>query len=93
MATILEKNTRRFRVQFSMSRALYGDYQQCLHLAEELKVTIDFSRDFERWFSVQLEQANRELRRLKGEQEEVKSPGQLATVKPGEEAAHGDDQK
>lgn len=93
MATIVEKNTRRFRVQFSMSRSLFDNYQQCLLLAEELKVTIDFSRDFEKWFSVQLEQANRELRSLRGQQEEVHSPSQIPTGEPGKEAAHGDDQE
>lgn len=95
MATIVVKNPRRFRMQFSMSRALYNEYQQCLRLADELKVNIDFSRDFERWLSGQLEQANRELKKMKGQQNEEGS-GQCtpkkclkqADAQPNEVKAH-----
>ncbi|HMN14518.1 MAG TPA: hypothetical protein PKD55_19550 [Bellilinea sp.] len=94
MATIIEKNPRRFRVQFSMSRSLYNEYQQCLHLAEEMKVAVDFGRDFEKWFSVQLEQANRELSKLKAQQHEsVQSSLQMPAEGPRKGAAHGDDRE
>lgn len=69
MASIVEKNPRRFRVQFSMSRSLHSDYWQCMQLAEELKVSIDFTKDFERWFSAQLEQVTRELGKMKRQHE------------------------
>jgi len=68
MATISEKNTRRYRVQFSMSRALYQAYEANMDLANRLKVTIDFTRDFEKWFAVQLDQVARELQQLESEQ-------------------------
>jgi hypothetical protein len=68
MAVISEKNTRRYRVQFTMSRTLHQAYEASLERASSLNVVIDFSRDFEKWFSNQLEQVARELQQLEDEQ-------------------------
>lgn len=61
MATILEKNSRRYRMQFSMRRELYEQYQTLLSRANEVGVVIDFSSDFETWFAGQLDQVRHEL--------------------------------
>lgn len=67
MATIVEKNTRRYRVQFTMSRPLHQSYEGALERARKLGLVIDFSRDFEKWFANQLEQVSRELQQLEDE--------------------------
>lgn len=64
MATITEKNNRRYRVQFTAPRALHLKYEQCMALAEKLGVMADFSRDFEKWFSAQIDQLSRDLAEL-----------------------------
>lgn len=64
MASITQKNNRRYRVQFTMRRELYETYQALLERASELRVVIDFSHDFEEWFSNQLEQVSHELGKL-----------------------------
>lgn len=62
MATIIEKNVRRNRVQFTMSNALRKQYELCQERAKRLLVMLDFSKDFERWFAGQLEQADSQLK-------------------------------
>jgi len=64
MATIVERSNKRNRVQFTVTCLLHNEYQRCLELAEKLTVSIDFSRDFERWFGGQLDQVSRELVRI-----------------------------
>lgn len=64
MATILEKNTRRYRMQFSMRRELYEQYQTLLSRASEIGVVIDLSSDFDSWFAGQLDQVRQELQAL-----------------------------
>jgi len=64
MASITEKNTRRYRVQFTMSRSLFQLYEANMARAANLHLIIDFSRDFEKWFSGQMEQVTRELQQL-----------------------------
>lgn len=72
MAIIVEKCKRRYRVQFSISRKQHESHQQCLQKAEQLGLTIDFSRDFERWFSSQLDQLIRDLNQREDELQGVK---------------------
>lgn len=64
MATILEKNTRRYRMQFSMRRELYEQYQTLLSRASEIGVVIDFTSDFDTWFAGQLDQVRQQLQTL-----------------------------
>lgn len=61
MAIITEKNNKRYRVQFTAPRALHQKYEQCMAMAEKLGVLLDFSRDFEKWFSAQIDQVSRDL--------------------------------
>lgn len=77
MATIIQKNKRRNRVQFSMSEQLFESHQQNLEVAKDLGATIDYSRDFERWFAGQLEQVTKELERLKTGKPEVSAHKQV----------------
>lgn len=84
MATISEKNTRRYRVQFTITRTLHQAYESNLNRAKNLHVVIDFTRDFEKWFSNQLEQVSRELQQLDADQsmlEAVEPATQKATCK------------
>ena len=67
MAIILEKQTRRNRVQFTMPRQLFEVHQRNLELAKKLGAIIDFNKDFERWFGAQIEQVSKELGRLNDE--------------------------
>lgn len=64
MATITQKKTNRYRIQFSMSKRLYEDHQENLKLAASMSVIIDFNRDFEKWFNCQVEQTAKLLRQL-----------------------------
>lgn len=48
MAKILDKHTRRYRIQFSLSPELFNENKRINALADELAVVIDYSRDFER---------------------------------------------
>lgn len=64
MATISEKNTRRYRIQFTMHRELYEHYQTLQNRASELGVIIDFVSDFETWFAGQLDQVRHKLHDL-----------------------------
>jgi hypothetical protein len=59
-----QSKSNRPRVQFSMSRELFTTYQQIQSLAEEHRITIDFRRDFEEWFSNQLNQIMQQLATL-----------------------------
>jgi hypothetical protein len=62
MATITQKNNRRYRIQFTMRSELYAHYQTVLSKASELGVVIDFSSDFEVWFAGQLDQIRHKLK-------------------------------
>ncbi len=59
-----QSKSNRPRVQFSMNRKLFTTYQQLQTLAEEHRITIDFRRDFEEWFSNQLNQIMQQLAAL-----------------------------
>ena len=69
MARITEKNSRRFRVQFTMHRELYELYEASQIRAASQCLIIDFNQDFEDWFGQQLQQVQKELDRL-----EVRQP-------------------
>ena len=83
MAIIVRKNARRNRVQFTMSDALYGNYQECLKLAEQQKACIDFSKDFDRWFTQQLDQVKKELTKPSVSTVEKKKTVKVAAVDNG----------
>lgn len=78
MATLTEKVSRRYRVQFTISKQLHCTYTEYLKIADELKLTIDFGRDFDRWFAGQLEQVRRQLFDLTKEQ----TPGHVPVDSP-----------
>lgn len=86
MAVITEKNNKRYRVQFTAPRALHQKYEQCMALAEKLGVMLDFSRDFERWFSAQMDQLSRDLMELQEkrlrEKEEAQPRGKGPSTHP-----------
>jgi|GEM_PF-1310747 len=84
MATIEEKNPRRFRVQFTMTRALHESYESSQERASRLNVVIDFSRDFQKWFAGQLEQVSRELQQLEEEQAKAVKPQPVTTAPVGQ---------
>lgn len=67
MATIIQKNSRRHRIQLSMSSQLYNNYEANLQRAKKLQVSLDFTKDFERWFASQMEQVNKELQMLEAQ--------------------------
>lgn len=67
MARIRQKEARRYRVQFTMSKQLWDKYQRNLKLAEELRAEIDFAQDFETWFARQNEQVEHDLSRLRSD--------------------------
>jgi hypothetical protein len=69
MAHVHLKNERRYRVQISLSKEMWGVYQHNLLLARRLKAEIDFSRDFEPWFSRQDQMVKTELERILAEVE------------------------
>ncbi len=61
MAKITNKSTRRYRMQFTMSRESFELYQALLCRASELGLVVDFATDFESWFAGQLDQVRHEL--------------------------------
>lgn len=75
MASITQKNNRRYRLQFTMRREMYETYQTLLERASELRVVIDFAHDFEDWFSYQLEQVSHELGKLDAHSQRSSRPG------------------
>ena len=70
MAHLTQKDSRRFRIQFTLPHPLYELYQQTLERAKKHCASINFGPEFAEWFGNQLEQINRELaaleKRLKG---------------------------
>jgi len=68
MALITAKNSRRYRVQFTMRRELHETYEAYLTRAAALHLLIDFGNDFEEWFENQLHQVEQELDRLESRQ-------------------------
>lgn len=87
MATLIQKNNRRHRIQLSMSGKLYNQYEANLLRAKQLQVTLDFTKDFERWFASQMEQVNKELRMLES-QSGLETADKL---RKSEELSYGDD--
>lgn len=87
MATLIQKNNRRHRIQLSMSGKLYNQYEANLQRAKQLQVTLDFTKDFERWFASQMEQVNKELRMLES-QSGLETADKL---RKSEELSYGDD--
>jgi multidrug efflux pump subunit AcrA (membrane-fusion protein) len=86
MAIITEKNTRRYRVQFTLSRALYQSYEASLEHARKLGVVIDFMRDFSKFFAAQLEQVTKELQQLETEQSQSEKTQRIVQT-PGKSKA------
>lgn len=72
MASITTKNTRRYRIQFTMRRELYESYETQLKRAQQLQLLIDFARDFEEWFENQIRQVEQEMNKLEAAQAEDK---------------------
>ena len=64
MANIEKKTGRRYRVQFTVTQTLHLTYQNCLRQADNLGLSIDFTKDFQRWFSGQVEQVAKDLDKL-----------------------------
>jgi hypothetical protein len=69
MAKVSIKHKRRYRVQISITKALWEQYSRNLELAKQVGAEIDFSKDFEPWFCKQNEQANQMLLKLHEEQQ------------------------
>jgi hypothetical protein len=64
MVYIAQKNNRRYRLQFTISRRLYERYEWYLSYAKTNQLVIDFSHDFEDWLRDQLNQVGQELNSL-----------------------------
>jgi DNA phosphorothioation-dependent restriction protein DptG len=69
MSRIIEKKSRRYRTQFSMSKPLWEKFQEVNSLAAESNKTIHLTEDFEKWFSKLIEQLRDELAKEKAKQE------------------------
>lgn len=65
MSRIAERPSRRYRVQFSMTRETWARYMDAENLARELGVVIDYRTDFERWFIKLLDTIVKELQAKK----------------------------
>lgn len=61
MALIIEKSSRRNRIQFSVGDEMYKKYLANQDRAKSLRVILDFTRDFEKWLENQLEQTTSKL--------------------------------
>jgi hypothetical protein len=59
-----------------MPRQLFEAHQRNLELAKCIGAIVDFNRDFERWFSVQVDQVAKELERMKKEADQTSVPAQ-----------------
>jgi hypothetical protein len=68
MARISQKNSRRYRIQFTMRRELFEIYQKNLAQARKLGVVINFGQDFEEWFENQLLQIDQKFEELEAQQ-------------------------
>lgn len=64
MATIVEKSSRRNRIQFSVGDELYLKYEANQDRAKRLRAILDYSKDFEKWLATQVEHASSELSKL-----------------------------
>ena len=78
MAKIHVKNPRRYRVQISISKALWGRYKGNLELAKSLGAEIDYAKEFETWFAKQNEQVTAALQLLQTQQQ-----SEAASLKSG----------
>ena len=91
MAHITQKNSRRYRVQFTMRRELHEMYEAHLARAEKLQLVIDFGLDFEDWFANQLDQIGQELERLEAK-EAALNPAPVIDQPPERSFESGNDQ-
>lgn len=91
MAHITPKNSRRYRVQFTMRRELHEMYEFHLVRAGKLQLVIDFGPDFETWFVNQLHQIGQELDRLETK-EAALNPIPSIDQSPGRSPEPGKDQ-
>ena len=91
MARITQKNSRRYRVQFTMRRELHDKYEANLARAEKLQLVIDFGNDFEDWFANQLDQIGQELQRLEAK-EATLNPALVIDHTPDRSPKPGKDQ-
>ena len=91
MAHITQKNSRRYRVQFTMRRELHEKYEAHLARAEKLQLVIDFGHDFEGWFANQLNQIGQELERLEAKEAALNSAPAIDQT-PGRSFESGNDQ-
>ncbi len=71
MAHLRQKDSRRFRIQFTLPHPLYELYQQTLERAKKHRASINFGPEFSEWFGNQLEQINRELAALEKRQKGI----------------------
>lgn len=71
MSRIAEKPTRRYRVQFSMSKQAWNKYMEAENLAAKMRLVIDYRTDFEKWFVKLIDNIINELQEKKAASEEV----------------------
>ena len=71
MAHLRQKDSRRFRIQFTLPHPLFEIYQQTLDRAKKHSAGINFGPEFAEWFGNQLEQINRELAALEKRQKGI----------------------
>jgi uncharacterized membrane protein YgaE (UPF0421/DUF939 family) len=80
MSRFVEKKSRRYRTQFSMSKRLWERQQEAVALAAELGITVNLALDFEKWFSKLVEQVIDDLTKEKVKQETEKTGASNANV-------------
>jgi len=85
MAKISIKQKRRYRVQISISKKLWEIYNHNLELAKQVGAEIDFSKDFDPWFTKQNDQAHQELLLMLPEQQPA-----ATAAEPDGDVSHGD---
>ena len=78
MALVIEKNSRRNRIQFSVSDEMYKKYLASQERAKALRAILDFNRDFEKWLDGQLDQTASKLSEI--EQKRVQAAFDKETV-------------
>lgn len=62
MASITKKDSRRYRIQFSMDRKLFENYETIQARAKELGLVIDYNEEFSWWFGHQLRDLTEKLK-------------------------------
>jgi hypothetical protein len=78
MALVMEKSSRRNRIQFSVSDEMYRKYLASQERAKALRAILDFNRDFEKWLDGQLDQTASKLSEI--EQKRVQAAINKETV-------------